>query len=210
MISEDKIYQYCELHSCPESDILKAIAKTTHLQTLAPRMLSGHLQGNILTLLCKLTHAQYVLEVGTFTGYSAVCLADGLSDNGKVITIEYNPENALIAQQFLDLPPYDKKVEMHIGDAKKIIPILPDNIDLVYIDADKESYPIYYDLVISKCKSGALIIVDNILWSGKVLENSKDKKTQIIHDFNLKVNADPRVEVVILPIRDGLSMIRKK
>lgn len=204
------IHEYCEKHSFSADPLLEEIERATHLETLAPRMLSGQLQGAFLTLISKIISPQTILEIGTFTGYSAICLANGLKPDGKLITIEYNPENALIAQRFFDQSPMKDNIKMHIGDAKIIIPTLENEFDLVFIDADKDGYAEYFDLVIDKCHSGSVILVDNVLWSGKVLDKNPDKKTAIIHDFNQKVAADPRIESIILPLRDGIQMIRKK
>ena len=204
------IYRYAEENSHPPDPLLLEIERITHLKTLSPRMLSGHLQGNFLTALSKLKRPRYILEIGTFTGYSALCLAKGLAPGGKLITIEYDAEHAEIAGTFVAASQYADSITILLGDAKKIIPDLDVIFDLVFIDADKEGYQQYYDLIIDKCSSGALIIADNVLWSGKVLDQDKDKKTQVIHDFNLKVKHDPRVENVILPFRDGINVIIKK
>lgn len=204
------IHEYCEKYSFSADPLLEEIERATNLETLAPRMLSGQLQGAFLTLISKIMSPQTILEIGTFTGYSAICLANGLKPGGKLITIEYNPENALIAQRFFDQSPIRDSIIMHIGDAKTIIPTLENEFDLVFIDADKDGYAEYFDLVIDKCHSGSVILVDNVLWSGKVLDKNPDKKTTIIHEFNLKVAADPRIESIILPLRDGIQMIRKK
>ena len=204
------IHEYCEKYSFSADPLLEEIERATNLETLAPRMLSGQLQGAFLTLISKIMSPQTILEIGTFTGYSAICLANGLKPGGKLITIEYNPENALIAQRFFDQSHMKDNIIMHIGDAKVIIPTLENEFDLVFIDADKDGYAEYFDLVIDKCHSGSVILVDNVLWSGKVLDKNPDKKTTIIHEFNLKVAADPRIESIILPLRDGIQMIRKK
>lgn len=204
------IHEYCEKYSFPADPLLEEIERATHLETLAPRMLSGQLQGAFLTLISKIMSPKTILEIGTFTGYSAICLANGLKPDGKLITIEYNPENALIAQRFFDQSPMKDSIIMHVGDAKIIIPTLENEFDLVFIDADKDGYAQYFDLVMNKCHSGSVILVDNVLWSGKVLDKNPDKKTAIIHEFNQKVADDPRVESIILPLRDGIQIIRKK
>ena len=204
------IHEYCEKYSFPADHLLEEIERATHLETLAPRMLSGQLQGAFLTLISKIMSPKTILEIGTFTGYSAICLANGLKPDGKLITIEYNPENALIAQRFFDQSPMKDSIIMHVGDAKIIIPTLENEFDLVFIDADKDGYAQYFDLVMNKCHSGSVILVDNVLWSGKVLDKNPDKKTAIIHEFNQKVADDPRVESIILPLRDGIQIIRKK
>lgn len=200
---------YCEAHSTLPDTILKQIERATHLKTLAPRMMSGHLQGSLLTMISHLVAPKYILEIGTFTGYSAICLAKGLHPDGKLTTIEYDPEVAEIAKGFFDQSTHHAQIQLLIGDAKMIIPDLKETFDLVFIDADKESYIQYFDLVLDKCRSGALILVDNVLWSGKVLDPNPDRKTKIIDAFNQKVSGDSRVENVILPIRDGINIIRK-
>ena len=204
------LYEYAEKHSTAPDPLLFQIERETHLKTLSPRMLSGHLQGNILTVLSKILRPENILEIGTFTGYSAICLAKGLSPTGALTTIEYDKENAEIAANHFNLSPLKDKIILKIGDAKEIIPTLDQVFDLVFIDADKESYSHYYDLVFDKCRSGAIIIADNVLWSGKVLDTDMDKKTQIIDAFNKKIAADDRVFQVIVPVRDGLNLIVKK
>jgi caffeoyl-CoA O-methyltransferase len=168
------------------------------------------LQGRFLAMLSKLLKPEYILELGTYTGYSALCLAEGLSEKGKLISLDANEETSTFAQHYIFKSEHSKKIHLQVGDAAKLIPTLPDGIDLVFIDADKKSYSVYFDLVIDKLKPGGLILADNVLWSGKVIEDTNDKDTQFIRDFNKKVNSDPRVECVMLPIRDGLSVIRKR
>lgn len=204
------LYNYAENNSTSQEDILSKIERETHLKTLSPRMLSGHVQGQLLTLISTLKQPKYILEIGTFTGYSAVCLAKGLQPSGKVISIEYNPEYANIANSLIEDSDYKQKIEIITGDAKELIPQLKQNFDMVFIDADKESYSQYFDMVLPKCNSGAVIIADNVLWSGKVLEPEMDKKTKALHDFNVKVRQDPRVDNFILAFRDGLNFIIKK
>ncbi len=206
----EAIHTYCESMSFTPDPVLNDIERATHLETLAPRMLSGSLQGAFLTLMSKMIQPKVILEIGTFTGYSAICLAHGLNDNGKLITIEYNPENADIAQRFFDQSPLKKQISLFTGDAKLIIPTLDETFDLVFIDADKAGYPAYFDLVIDKCSPGAVILVDNVLWDGKVLDTNPDKKTKIIQEFNEKIATDTRIESMILPLRDGMTIIRKK
>ncbi|MFN8339086.1 MAG: O-methyltransferase [Saprospiraceae bacterium] len=203
------LQQYCKMHSTLPDEKLNDIERQTHLQTLAPRMLSGHLQGSFLSLMSQLVAPIHVLEIGTFTGYSAICLAKGLQERGKVITIEYNEENAALAQENFNHSIYKDKIQLLQGDAKEIIPTLDVIFDLVFIDADKESYQIYFDLVFDKCSKGALIIADNVLWSGKVLDKNMDKKTAIIDTFNKNIFNNDQVENVIIPMRDGLNIIRK-
>jgi predicted O-methyltransferase YrrM len=204
-----KINQYCEDHSTIHDPILDEIERTTHLKTLSPRMLSGKLQGSVLSMISKIKSPKYILEIGSFTGFSAICLAQGLQDDGKLITIEYDPENASIASNFFTINSTSKNIELLIGDAKELIPTIELHFDLVFIDADKDAYMTYYNLIIDKCNPGAIILADNVLWSGKVLDENMDNKTKCLDDFNKMVAADPRVENVILPIRDGINVIRK-
>lgn len=206
----EQLYSYAENQSKPSDDLLLKIERETHLKTLSPRMLSGHLQGHLLTLLSILKQPKTILEIGTFTGYSAVCLSKGLVENGKIISIEYDSENADLARSLIKGSLYEPKIDIITGDARQIIQALDHSFDMVFIDADKESYSQYYDMVLPKCNSGALIIADNVLWSGKVLDQEMDKKTRALHDFNDMVRQDVRVENFIIPFRDGLNMMIKK
>lgn len=202
---------YCEQHSTEEDNILRSLTRETHLKSLSPRMLSGHLQGNFLTFITQILNAKMALEIGTFTGYSALCIAKGLQENGQLITIDYNPEIESMAKKYFDQSMYAQKIDFRIGDAKLIIPEIQSSFDLVFIDADKRAYSLYYDLVIDQLRSGGVIIADNVLWSGKVIDpHSNDEDTIAIRSFNEKVKNDPRVSCSLLPIRDGLMMIRKK
>jgi caffeoyl-CoA O-methyltransferase len=205
-----KIAEYAEAHTQAESPLLQALVRDTHLKTLAPRMLSGHLQGRFLSLITKLMQPKRILEIGTFTGYSALCLAEGLSEDGILTTIEANDELAFLIEKYVKEGGFAGKINPIFGNALAIIPTLTDVFDLVFIDAGKRDYPAYYDLVLPKVRSGGLIIADNILWSGKVVDDKKDTDTQIIDQFNKKILADDRVECLLLPIRDGLIMARKK
>jgi caffeoyl-CoA O-methyltransferase len=204
------INDYCESHSLMDDPLLLKVERETHIKTLSPRMLSGHLQGSLLIMLSKIIRPRRILEIGTFTGYSALCLAKGLPKDGHLITIDYDEETSNLAQIFFDESPDCSKIISMVGDAKTIIPTIDDQFDLVFIDADKDAYSHYFDLIIDKCKSGSLIIADNVLWSGKILDSKKDRKTQALDDFNKKVFSDVRVETVILPIRDGITLIRVK
>lgn len=206
---DERLLDYCEEHSQPESDLLKQLNRETHLKIAQPRMLSGHLQGRVLSFLSKLLQPSHILEIGTYTGYSALCLAEGLKEKGKLISLDPNEETTHFAQKFISQSAFKDKIELMIGDAGSIIPTLNSSFDLVFIDADKKSYTKYFDLVIDKVNKGGVLLADNVLWSGKIIDSQKDKETQLIHEFNQKVNADPRVETIILPIRDGLSIIRK-
>jgi caffeoyl-CoA O-methyltransferase len=205
-----KIEQYAEAHTSPESLVLQALVRETHLKTLAPRMLSGHLQGRFLSLIAKIMQPHRVLEIGTFTGYSALCLAEGVVAGGLLYALEGNDELRHIIEKYIKTSGFQEKTKLLIGDALEIIPTLDEVFDLVFIDAGKRDYPTYWDLVVGKTRSGGLIIADNVLWSGKVVEEKKDLDTQILDGFNKKVLADVRVECLLLPLRDGLMMAIKK
>jgi caffeoyl-CoA O-methyltransferase len=192
---DEKLLNYCENHSSSENDLLKQLNRDTHVKVSQPRMLSGHLQGRLLSMLSKLITPDYVLEIGTYTGYSALCLAEGLAENGRLISVDANEETSQFAQQYISKSVYSTKIRLQVGDAAKLIPSLPDGMDLVFIDADKKSYSLYFDLVFDKLKPGGIILADNVLWSGKVIENTQDKDTQFIREFNQKVNSDLRVEL---------------
>jgi caffeoyl-CoA O-methyltransferase len=204
-----KIDDYCEAHTTPDSDILHALVRDTHLKTLAPRMLSGHLQGRFLSMISKLMRPKRVLEIGTFTGYSALCFTEGLADDGLLYALEANDELTYLIENNIKKSGFEEKIVLKIGNALEIIPTLDEVFDLVFIDAGKRDYPAYYDLVIDKVRSGGLIMADNILWSGKVVEEKKDIDTQILDGFNKKIMNDPRVENVLLPLRDGIMMAYK-
>jgi predicted O-methyltransferase YrrM len=203
------LYDYCEKHSASENTLLQDLTRETHLKTLSPRMLSGHLQGRFLSLIAKLMRPQCIVEIGTFTGYATLCLAEGLAENGILHAIEANDELANFIKKYVEKAQIQEKVRLHIGEALKILPQLEAPIDLVFIDAAKREYADYYDALIDKMRIGGLIIADNVLWSGKVLEEKKDLDTQIIDAFNKKLAQDMRVETLLLPLRDGLMMARK-
>ena len=206
ILNED-LQRYAEQHTSPESDLLKEINRDTHAHVLMPRMLSGHLQGRVLSMISHLLKPQRILEIGTYTGYSALCLAEGLSPGGKLITIDINEElEKKVREHFAQ---WQDKIEYRIGNALDIIPTLNEIFDLVFIDADKSNYINYFDLVIDKVRPGGFILADNVLWSGKVLNKNPDNDTKSIIAFNQKIQHDSRVENVLLPIRDGIMMIRK-
>ena|SRR5690554_6524707 len=211
-IVNEKIEAYCEAHTTQESEVLYALNRHTHINVLRPRMLSGHFQGRLLSMISKIMQPKRILEIGTYTGYSAICLAEGLREDGKLITIDLNYELADLVNEFAEKAGFKNNIELLVGNAKEIIPSLDKSFDLVFIDADKDSYSFYYDLLIEDLPSGAVIIADNILWSGKVVEpvSPKDKDTISLMEFNKKIQDDVRVENVLLPIRDGLMVIRKK
>ncbi len=209
MLSEELqllLLQYCE----PETDLYKHIDRQTHLKVLMPRMLSGHYQGRVLSMISKIMGPQKILEIGTFTGYATLCLAEGLRDDGEIITLDINEELQEMVQGYFDQSPYKDKIKYLIGDAQESLKDIKDTFDLVFIDADKKNNATYYDLIFEQVRPGGLIIVDNVLWSGKIVSKAQDKDTKNINDFNDKVNHDPRVEKLILPVRDGLFIIRKK
>ncbi len=205
-----KLIAYCEAHSTPESPVLKELERETHLKTLAPQMLSGKLQGQFLRMLSLLLRPKYILEIGTFTGYATLSLADGIAEGGQLHTIEANEELAYIVKKYVEKAGMQDKVSLHIGDAKAIIPTLDISFDMVFIDAGKMDYSFYYDQIIDKVSPNGIILADNVLWSGKVVQKEHDNDTQVIHQFNEKVLNDDRVENIILPIRDGLMLARKK
>ncbi len=205
-----KIERYAEAHTSPENAVLQNLVRETHLKTLAPRMLSGHLQGRFLSMIAKLMQPRRVLEIGTFTGYSALCLTEGVAEGGLLYALEGNDELKHIIEKYIEAAGFQDKIKLLIGNALEIIPTLDEVFDMVFIDAGKRDYPQYWDLVIEKTRHGGLIIADNVLWSGKVVEEKKNLDTQILDDFNKKVLVDTRVECLLLPLRDGLMMAIKK
>ena len=207
-----KLDKYCNEHTSTECEVLKELNHETHTSVLNPRMISGNLQGQFLTLLSKVIQAKCILEIGTYTGYSAICLAKGLPVDGVLHTIEVNEELEDMNMRYFEKAGFKHQIIQHIGDAGKVIPKLDVNIDLAFIDADKKNYPLYFDLLIEKMNPGGLIIADNVLWSGKVIEkpDPSDRATIALIEYNKKVQNDPRVENLLLPIRDGLMICRKK
>jgi len=199
-------------HIEPQDEVLKELDRETHLKVLGARMISGHLQGQVLTMLSKMIRPENILEIGTFTGYSAICLAKGLTNNGKLITIEVDDELESMARKYFEKAGIQDKIEQRIGAALDIIPTLTETFDFVFMDADKREYVAYYHQVFDKVKNGGYIIADNTLWSGKVLKEPApdDEQTQGIIAFNTLIRNDERVEKVILPLRDGMTIIRKK
>lgn len=200
------LLNYCE----PENELLQKIDRETNLKVLMPRMLSGHYQGRVLSMLSKMICPQRILEIGTFTGYATLCLAEGLSENGLIYTLDINEELEEMVRRNFSQSEYHSKINYIIGDATQTINGLAETFDLVFIDADKKNNGTYYDLIFDRVRTGGLIVVDNVLWSGKVLSNAPDKDTKNIVTFNDKIAADQRVEKLILPVRDGLFIIRKK
>lgn len=206
-----EIEDYAELFTREEGEVLAALNRETYAKVLTPRMLSGHLQGQVLRMLSQMIKPKNILEIGTYTGYSALCMADGLQEGGKLITIDVNAELQDIIRKYVGEAGRSDTIDLRIGNAVDIIPTLNEQFDIVFIDADKENYPNYFDLVIDKVNIGGYIIADNVLWSGKVLEDDSvlDKDTIALKDYAKKVKADPRVENVLMPIRDGLLIARK-
>lgn len=200
---------YVAEHSEQEPKLLQELARETHLKILQPRMLSGAYQGRLLALLSKLIAPKHILEIGTYTGYSALCLAEGLQADGQIDTIDINEELTDMQRKYFDVSGYGKHIVQHLGNAAEIIPAIEGTFDFVFIDADKEQYPLYFDLIVDRVRSGGLIIADNVLWSGKVLEPATDEATESLQSFNKKVAKDSRVETVILAVRDGLTLLRK-
>jgi caffeoyl-CoA O-methyltransferase len=207
----DELKSYLDSSCDPESDLLKQIDRETHLKVSLPRMLSGHYQGRVLSMLSKMIGPRRILEVGTFTGYATLCLAEGLTEDGILHTIDINAELEDMVRASFDKSDLGNRIKYHIGNALEIIPELNEIFDLIFIDADKKNNESYYNLTINKLRSGGLIIVDNVLWSGKVIAEKKyDSATALINNFNRMVSADQRVEKLILPVRDGIFIIRKK
>lgn len=208
-ISEE-LENYVENHSQNEPELLVKLFKETHQKILQPRMLSGHFQGRVLSMLSKIINPKSILEIGTYTGYAALCLAEGLQKDGTLDTIDIKEELVSIQQKYFDLSPWKNQITAHLGDALEIIPSLNKKFDLVFIDADKENYINYFNIIVPMMNKGGIILSDNVLWSGKVLEelNPKDMSTKILLEYNKIVNEDARVETVLLPIRDGLTVTR--
>lgn len=209
-ITPIEIQQYAEFHTSDEGDLLKRINRETHANVLMPRMLSGQLQGRLLAMISKMIKPERILEIGTYTGYSALCLAEGLTETGKIITLDVNEELEDSVRGYFKLSSLNNKIDFRIGDAASIIPTLKEKFDLVFIDADKINYSKYYDLVFDNVNPGGFILADNVLWSGKVLAPNPDKDTKAILEFNKRVQLDARVENVLLPVRDGIMMVRKQ
>jgi caffeoyl-CoA O-methyltransferase len=202
---------YAEKHTSPESETLSQLNRETHAKVLMPRMLSGHLQGRFLSMITHMIRPKTILEIGTYTGYSALCFAEGLPAGGHIHTIDINDELTPMVREYVKKSGFEKSITLHTGDALKIIPAIDGPFDLVFIDADKINYSKYYDLVFDKVPKGGWIVADNVLWNGKVLTPEKtDKDTTAINEYNDKVANDSRVENILVPIRDGLLICRKK
>ncbi|QYS88326.1 O-methyltransferase [Flavobacterium davisii] len=208
-ISEE-LENYVAHHSENEPELLARLNKETHQKILQPRMISGHFQGRVLSMLSKLIRPNAILEIGTYTGYAALCLAEGLTKNGTLDTIDNNEELFDFQKKYFDQSSWAAQIQQHLGNALDVIPSLNKSFDLVFIDADKENYINYFNLIIPMMRSGGIILSDNVLWSGKVLEEVKtnDKSTRVLLEYNQLLKEDPRVETVLLPIRDGLTVSR--
>ncbi len=208
-ISEE-LEDYIERHSEKEPELLAALNKETYQKVLLPRMLSGHFQGRVLSMLSKLIRPTNILEIGTYTGYSALCLCEGMQDDGAMHTIDIKEELVDFQRKYFDKSPWGNQITQHLGEALTIIPTLDLKFDLVFIDADKENYLHYYELIVPKMNRGGIILSDNVLWSGKVVEplEPNDVSTNVLVEYNAHLKNDPRVETVLLPIRDGLTVSR--
>jgi caffeoyl-CoA O-methyltransferase len=204
------IEKYIEEHASEEPAVLKKLSRETYARVLMPRMLSGHVQGRLLSLISKMIQPEHILEVGTFTGYSAICLAEGLKEGGTLHTIDVNEELEDMVARFIEEAGMKSKIRQYIGNALEIIPGMEQKFDLVFLDADKQNYIKYYPIIKEKLNPGGVILADNVLWSGKVTEAEKaNKDTRAILEFNAAVKNDPEMESVIVPLRDGLTLIRK-
>lgn len=204
------VMDYAARASAPESALLQALTRDTYLKVMYPRMLSGHIQGRLLSFIAKVVAPRRVLEIGTYTGYSALCMAEGLTSDGRLHTIEIDAETAAFAGNYFTQAGLTEKIVQHIGDAVALIPTIDETFDLVFIDGEKEQYPDYYELSLSKTRSGGVLIIDNLLWSGSVINlEIQDKTTQALRDFATFVAQDARVEPLLLPVRDGIYLVRK-
>ena len=214
MYSPDDAQRYADDHTSPESVLLARLNRETHVQVLHARMLSGHAQGRLLSMLSHMIRPRRVLELGTFTGYSALCLAEGLTPEGLLHTVEQNPELEGRIRRYVAAAGLTDRIQLHLGDARQLLPELAETWDLVFIDADKINNDAYYELVLPQVRPGGFLLIDNVLWNGKVLPGypvkPADKDTHAVRAFNAKVQADERVENVLLPLRDGLLLVRKK
>ena len=208
----ENLDDYVVEHSQSEPELLQELSREAWQKVLAPRMLSGHFQGRVLSMISKLIHPKNILEIGTYTGYSALCLAEGMQKEGELHTIDTNEELYDFQRKYFDKSEYGNQIIQHIGNALDIIPTLDLTFDLVFIDADKQNYPKYLKLILPKLQKGSVILSDNVLWSGKVLEpvSEDDKDTKALVNYNKLLNEHPKLETVLLPIRDGLTISRVK
>ena len=206
-----EIDSYIVQHSAKEPELLKRLNRETYQKVLQPRMLSGHYQGRILSMISKLIQPKTIVEIGTYTGYSALCLAEGLVSSGRLHTIDINEELVELQNKYFEASPYRARIRQHLGDATQIIPTIDGSFDLVFIDADKPKYPAYFDLVIDRLRPGAILLSDNVLWSGKVVAPvaEDDESTKALLHYNRILAKDERLETIVLPIRDGLTISRR-
>jgi caffeoyl-CoA O-methyltransferase len=209
---DEKIQSYAEKHTTAESELLTELLQKTYAERVDKSMLSGFYQGRLLAMFSKMLQPKRILEIGTYMGYSALCLAEGLADGGKIITLDIQPETNAVAKEFWARTPDYSKIESYLGDATQIIPTLNETFDLVFIDADKPNYANYYDLIFPKLRLGGIILADNVLWSGKVLDpkTNDDESTVALSEFNGKIQNDERVSNILFAVRDGLLVIRKE
>ena len=209
MIFTEEIQKYAEQHTSGESEVLRELREHCYAHYSDSSMLSGFVQGRILSMFSRMIRPKVVLEIGTYLGYSALCFAEGLAEGGKVITLDVQEDTNEVARSFVERTEYKNRIEFHLGPALEIIPKLPETFDLVFIDADKPNYSNYYNAVFDKLRPGGFIIADNVLWSGRVLDEEQDENTKALHEFNQMAVADDRVANVLLPIRDGLMVVCK-
>lgn len=206
-----QVWDYCQKHTSPVDPVLNELQRQTFLRTLHPQMLSGPYQGMLLQFVSHMIRPRRILEIGTFTGYSAICLAQGLAHDGMLHTIEIDDELAPLIRTYLEKAGLTAKIHLHIGDAAQIIPTLDDTFDLVFLDAGKMDYPQHFELALPKLRPGGFLLADNVLWDGKVTQQPvADATARVLHDFNEALMADPRVEMLLLPLRDGLMLVRKR
>ena len=207
----EAIDNYVKEHSDQESELLQKINRETYARVMMPRMLSGHVQGRVLSMLSHMMKPEVIVEVGTYTGYSALCMAEGMAENGKLITLDINEELEDQVRGYFDESPYSNQIDYRIGNAMELLPEIDEPIDLVFIDADKKNYLNYLELLLPKIKTGGVLLSDNVLWSGKVLEETQknDRDTTVLKEFNQKLAQHPQLETVMLPLRDGLTLSRK-
>ncbi len=207
---EETLENYISLHSQPEPELLQQLSRETHLKVLQPRMITGHYQGRVLSVISKIVQPKAILEIGTYTGYSALCVAEGLTKDGVLHTVDFNEELVDMQRRYFDQSPYGRQIIQHTGDALEIIPDIDLSFDLVFIDAEKAEYLKYFELIFPKTKSGSLILSDNVLWSGKVTEplSKNDTPTKVLLDYNRMLKEHPALDTVMLPVRDGLSLSR--
>jgi len=208
---DERLYNYIEQHIDKEPTLLKELSRETHIKIYNPRMLAGHFQGRLLAMISKMIKPKYVLEIGTYTGYSTLCLAEGIQEKGEIHTIEKNDELVDFIRSYINKSQFAEKIVLHIGDAREIVPKINLLFDLVFIDGNKKEYVEYYNVIINKVKKGGFIIADNVLWNGKVIDKiENDENTKAVREFNKIIAENDELEKILLPIRDGIFIIRKK